>query len=258
MNRDEVKQILLLYRPGTTDAEDHEIAEALALAKNDPELMRWFEEHCARQIALREKFRQIPVLAGLKEQIISEEAAKTQAASRREKVIGAAAVAVILMSLVVLGIMFFPHRQVQAPPIPNTLANYEAQVSSIAVNGYYMDLMTNDAAQIQAYLATKRAPSDYTLPAGLQNVAMTGCAVESWKDSKVSMVCFKTGKPLAQYRYADLWLFVADSAAVKDVSTISPPKITQVNGFTTATWTQDGKLYVLGIQGDESAIKKYL
>ncbi|HTR42231.1 MAG TPA: hypothetical protein VMH87_11505, partial [Pseudomonadales bacterium] len=96
MNNDEAKQVLLLYRPGTSDAEDPETAAALALAKTDPELSRWLEEHCARQTALRDKFRQLPVLAGLREQIISEEAAKAKAASRREKIVGAVAVAAIV------------------------------------------------------------------------------------------------------------------------------------------------------------------
>ena len=61
MNRDEAKSILLLYRHGTADADDPQIAEALALAEHDPELKDWLVEHCARQIVLREKFRQIPV-----------------------------------------------------------------------------------------------------------------------------------------------------------------------------------------------------
>jgi hypothetical protein len=76
VNVNEAKNILLLYRPGTADAEDPQIAAALALAKRDPELARWLEEHCARQEALRAKFRQITVPAGLKEQIISEQAAQ--------------------------------------------------------------------------------------------------------------------------------------------------------------------------------------
>ena len=76
MNRDEAKTILLLYRPGTADAADPQTAEALALAKGDPELASWFETHCARQFVIGEKFRQIAVPAGLKEQIISEQAAQ--------------------------------------------------------------------------------------------------------------------------------------------------------------------------------------
>ena len=66
MNRDEAKNFLLLYRPGTADADDPQIAGALALAKRDPELARWLEEHCARQEALRAKFREITVPEGLK------------------------------------------------------------------------------------------------------------------------------------------------------------------------------------------------
>src|ERR1039457_6927593 len=75
MNRDEIKQVLLLYRPGSADAEDPQIAEALALAKSDTELAPWLENHCARQSALRAKFRQVEPPAGLREQIISEHAA---------------------------------------------------------------------------------------------------------------------------------------------------------------------------------------
>ena len=86
MNHDEAKQILLLYRPGSNDADDPEVAEALALAKSDPELSRWLAENNARQTALREKLRQIPVLAGLKEQIVSEQAAKSKALCRRRRI----------------------------------------------------------------------------------------------------------------------------------------------------------------------------
>jgi hypothetical protein len=75
VNRDEAKTILLLYRSGTADAGDPEIAAALALARQDPELTRWLVEHCARQEAVRAGFRKITAPAGLKEQIISEQAA---------------------------------------------------------------------------------------------------------------------------------------------------------------------------------------
>ena len=85
VNHDEAKNILLLYRHGTADADDPQIAEALALAKRDPELTRWLVEHCARQFVLREKFRQIAVPAGLKEQIISEQAAQRRMIFWRQK-----------------------------------------------------------------------------------------------------------------------------------------------------------------------------
>ncbi len=255
MNHEEIKQILLLYRPGTADAEDPEVAQALALAKNDPELSRWLVEHSARQSALREKFRQLPVLTGLKEQIISEEAAKAKAVSRRDKIVGLAAALAIVVSLLAVVFFYLPHKP--SSPAP-TLATLQGQMAYIAVSSYGMNLETNDAAKIQAYLAANQAPSDYVLPAGLQKAAVAGCAVESWQNSKVSMICFRTGKPLPPNQKSDLWLFVVDPATVKDASTIQSPQYGAVNGLTTVTWIQNNKLYFLAVQGDEDTLKKFL
>lgn len=258
MNRDEAKQILLLYRPGTADADDPEVAAALALAKDDPELSRWLAEHNARQTALREKFRQIPVLAGLKEQIISEQAAKSRAASRRNKIVGVAAVAAVLISLLVLAHSFWPFGGNSNGELANTLDNYKSQMTAATMSGYSMNLLSSDSGKIQAYLAGAQAPSDYVLPAGMKNVATMGCAVELWRNSKAAMICFRTGKPLPHDQVGDLWLFVVDRAAVKDAPDSSAPEFAKVNGLMTATWTQGDKLYLLSTEGDESDIKKFL
>lgn len=258
MNRDEAKQILLLYRPGTNDAEDPEVAAALALANGDPELSRWLAEHNARQTALREKFRQIPVLAGLKEQIVSEQAAKSKAASRRSTMIGMAAVAAVLISLLVLAHSFLPFGGTSNGQLANTLDNYKNQMTAATQAGYSMNLLSSDAGKIQAYLAGAQAPSDYVLPAGMRNVAMSGCAVETWQHSKATMICFRSGKPLPHDQFGDLWLFVVDRSAVKDVADISTPQLAKINGLTTAVWTQGDKLYLLDAQGDESDLKKFL
>jgi hypothetical protein len=256
MNRDEVKQILLAYRPGTLDAGDPEIAEALALAGNDPELAHWLEEHCARQNALREKIRQIPIYPALKEQIISEQAARGRAASRRERIVGVAAVAVILISLLVMGVVFMPHRST-VRPIPNTLASYQSQMINAALNPYYMQSLTN-STDVHSYFAQNQAPSDYVLPAGLQKMAITGCTIESWQNSKACMICFRTGKPLAPGQQSDLWLFVVDSGVIPDAPTADTPQYIKVNGLMTAAWTQNGKFYLLGTEGDEQTIQKFL
>jgi hypothetical protein len=257
VNSDEVRQILLIYRPDTTDADDPDVAQALALVKNDPELARWFEEHCARQNALRDKFRQIPVLSGLKEQIISEEAAKMKSASHRQKIVGVAAVAAILVAFLTVGVHFLPHKAVVLPP-DNTLASYENNMLVYASAGYKMDLLTNDADQVRAYIAKNQAPADYILPAGLQNTAISGCAVENWDSAKVSMICFLTGKPLAQNRQSDLWLFVVNSSAMLNPPINTTPQLAAINGLMTATWSRNGKVYLLGVAGNESTIQKYL
>ena len=257
MNRDEAKHILLLYRPGTADASDPQIIEALALAQQDAELGRWFAEHCARQEILRAKFREIPVPAGLKEQIVSEHAALARSATQRRNVlVGVLAVAAIVVALLVVSRTLIPRGA--GTKDYNTLANYQGQMIAIASSAYTMDYATNDLTQIRAYLAKNHAPADYTLPTSLEKTAATGCAIESWGNANVSMICFRTGKPLPPKLPGDLWLFVVDRAAVKGAPTSTSPRFTQINRIITATWTRGDKLYLLGTEGDEQTIRKYL
>jgi hypothetical protein len=253
----EAKTILLLYRPGTADADDPQIAGSLTLAKREPELARWLEKHSARQEALRNKFRQITVPAGLKEQIISEQAvqAMTNYRRRRNTVFAAvASVAAVAILLFALSSSWLPQRQNN----DNTLAVYQNQMAGIALRGYGMDLTTNDSEQIRAYLTHNKAPSDYALPAALQKTAVTGCAVVGWQNVKVSMICFRTGRPMPPNQSSDLWLFVVDRASLKDAPENSQPRFAAVKGLITAVWAQGDRVYLLGTEGDESTIMKYL
>jgi uncharacterized membrane protein YbaN (DUF454 family) len=251
MNRDEAKTILLLYRPGTVDAGDPEIAAALALAKQDPELTRWLVEHCARQEAVRAGFRKITAPAGLKEQIISEQAAHEKMLFWRQKTVLAAAV--IVMALVALASFWFQPRRND-----DTFAIYRSRMVGVALRGYLMDLATNNPAQIQEYLARNQSPADYVLPAPLAKTVVTGCAIESWQGAKVSMICFHTGKPLPPGQQSDLWLFVIDRTTVKDAPPAGSRQFVRVNKLMTMTWTQGDKLYVLGVEGDEQTLRQYL
>ena len=105
---------------------------------SDPELARWLEEHCARQEALRAEFRQITAPAGLKEQIISEQAA-------REKISLPAATDGFRgggghrSPWSALTPLWFPHR-----PEDDTYAIYRSRMAGVALRGYGMDLVTNN------------------------------------------------------------------------------------------------------------------
>ena len=253
MNREEAQDILLLYRHHhAADAQDSQIAAALALAKNDPALAQWLEMHCARQFVLREKFRQIPVPAGLKEQIISEHRASLRRAPQQRRVMLAAVVA--FASVLLLGIIYFQNR----PPADDTLAVFQNQMASHALRGYAMDLLTPDAEKIRTFLKQKNSPADFVLPENLKSVAQSGCAVQGWRDQKVSMICFRTGKPLPPGTESDLWLFVADEKSVKGAPQDIAPQISKVNGLVTATWVKDGKIYLLGLEGDAADIREFL
>jgi hypothetical protein len=252
MNRDDAKNILLLYRPGTADAADPQVAEALSLVKQEPELARWLDEYRIRQEVLRAKFRQIQAPAGLKEQIISEQSAREKIIvwRRNTMLLAVAAAMVVLLALTT----FWLRPQIN----DNSLALYRDRMVGAALRAYAMDLPTDNPAQIRSYLERHHAPADYVLPASLTKVAVAGCAIQSWQGTRVSMICFRTGKPLAPGEQSDLWLFVIDRTLVKNAPPAGPPQLAQVNQLITATWTQGDKLYLLGTEGDEQTIRQLL
>ena len=252
MTRNEAKAILLLCRPDTADAEDPQVAEALAAARQDQELADWLERQRAEQRLLRQQFRKFTAPAGLKEQIISEQAAQKTRTSRWPKVAVPALAA--LAVAIALATVWLALRG----PAENTLAIYQNRMAGIALRGYAMDLVTNDTASIRAFLAQHHAPSDFVLPKPLQKTTLAGCAVEDWQGVKVSMICFRTGKPMAKDSASDLWLFIVDRSAVKHVSDSGTPDIATVNRLITATWSAGNKLYLLGTEGDATAIRQFL
>jgi hypothetical protein len=251
MTREEARRTLLLYRPGTADAAEPDIAEALALARQDAELSRWLDQHCAQQEIVRAKIRQIPVPAGLKEQIISERAVFTQGRFSRRDILLAAA------SVSLLAIGWWAAVVSQQPPNDDTFSNYRHRMVSAALRGYSMDFESSDPDQIRAYLAMQKAAENYEVPAGLRKAAATGCAVENWQGAKVAMLCFHAGPAASTSRKSDVWLFVADRAAVKGAPAPGSPEFAKVNKLMTATWTQGDKLYLLGTAGDEETIRRW-
>lgn len=252
MNRDEAKEILLPYRHGIDDADEPQIAEALALAKQDPELGRWLEAHGARQSLLRDKYREISVPEGLMQQIISEHAAtKRTSFLQRHRLVAALAVVVVLA---LVGLYSWE----QMPKDDYRLITYQGQMAYQAASGYAMDLATNDATQIREYLKQKGAPADFALTGPLQHATLTGCKVENFLGKNVSMICFHTGISSSDPKVSDLWLFVADRKTVQDAPENGTPQIAKVGLLITATWTEGDKLYLLGQRGDAESLKKFL
>jgi hypothetical protein len=248
MNLEQAKEILSLYRPATADVEDPAFAEALELCEREPELKQWFQDHCEVYAALRAKLKQ-PVPEGFKEQILAERKVHTQPFWRRPVVLAAAAAVAGLMAIL------FPLLKRGETAGPRA---YCDRMVSTALRGYAMELATGDSAQIRAYLAQRRAPADYVLPAPLQTAVSTGCAITSWQGTKVSMICFRSGKPLARGQDTDLWLFVTDRAALPGAPPAHSPALAKVNRAMTALWTEGDKTYLLVADGDREFIRKFL
>ncbi len=242
MTRRQAQQALLLYRPGTPDALEPEIALALEQVGQDPELARWYEQHCAFQTAMRNKLRQIEVPADLKARILAQPKIVPLPVWRRSPVWLAAAAAVVL--LVGLAALLLP------PRTPDRFADFQGRMVRVASREYAMDLRTNDMQQVRQFLRSRGAPADYVLSRGLEQLNLTGTAFLRWRNNPVSMVCFDRGGNQMVY------LFVMDSAAVKDPPPATP-QMSRTNKLEVASWTREGRTYVLAGPKDPD-FQKYL
>lgn len=235
MNREQAKQILLLYRSGQGSSEDPELREALAQAGQDPELGRWLEEHCRFQEAVRAGFREIAPPAGLRDTLLAAPKVVQLPATRvRSGRWVTAAVAVAAMALL-LGVLarVWP----KAGP-PDKFQDYQAMMVSRAILQYGMDFRTNNMSQLRQLIASKGAPSDYALTPALEKLPLTGGGTLQWRSNPVAMVCFDRGTNDM------IFLFVMKTSAVKDPPPATP-KITNVDIMITASWTKGDNTYVM-------------
>jgi hypothetical protein len=119
-----------------------------------------------------------------------------------------------------------------------------------------MDLETSDLSQIQQHLA-RLGHGNYVLPAGLSRTSPTGCAVFPWHGKPVSMLCFSS-RAKALVATPDLFLFVVDRAAVVDPPAPTVRAFTPGRHYSSVTWSDEKKAYVMVGLGNEDFLRKYL
>ena len=254
MTRAEAQQVLLLYRSGSTESGEPQMAEALRLAQQDPELGHWFEQHCAFQRAMRAKFRQIEVPAHLKASLLVrgqlQPAVVPSERARwwRSSWLGAAAVAAVLVGVFAWWLRVGSVSGLAVDSIGNFRARMVAQVlRSYEAN---MTIVTNDMRLVRQDLAARGAPADYVLPRGLEHLELTGGGRLTWRRNPVAMVCFDRGDKQM------LYLFVLDRSALKHPPP-GTPQLAKVSELMSASWTAGNKTYVLAGPEEEDFLKKY-
>lgn len=243
MTIQEAKQVLLLYRPHAVDSHDPETAEALLLARQDPELGRWFEEHCGFQKAVRQKLCQVPVPPQLKNRILQERKIVRPSWWQQPAWLAVAAAVVILTAVAPL--LFTPDR-------PDKLADCRARLVRETLRSYQMQIMTNDLEQVRRFLGQQGAPADYRVPPSLNRMTVTGGGKLKWRGNPVSMVCFDKGGGHM------LFLFVVSRSAVKEAPSPTRPEVKQVSTLGTASWTEGNNTYILAGEERPDELLRYL
>jgi hypothetical protein len=246
VDNEQAKEILKLYRPDSGDEIDPQIAQALERVKRDPELARWFEQHCALCVALRGKFRQIAVPSDLKEKILAGRTVPSGGVLWWKRPRAWLAAAAALLLLVGLATWWLRPRE------DDSFSAYRDRMVRTALRQYTLSMVTNDLDQIRQFLTANQAHGDFRLTAGLAQLPGDGCAILSWHGRRVSLVCFDLGG------HRDLFLFVINRSALPDAPATPTPELVKVKKLLTASWSVDDKTYILAGLGDEEFLRKFL
>jgi len=245
MNEQEARLILQACRPGEMDRNDPEIAGALRQLAGTPELARWFAEEQAFDRAISAHLAAIPAPFGLKTRLLAQAATPSTSTGSRW-LIGLAGVAALL----------FLFAQVAAfwrtsAPVADSLAGYSSEMVSFIKLDPPLELMNPDLGAIGAWLTQKEALRP-EVPPHLTTLPAVGCRVLSYRGHKVTLICFRReGGGLAH-------LFVVDRTALPRLKPGGAPFFQRNDGWTTATWADNDRAYMLAVQGDEAAAQRYL
>jgi hypothetical protein len=245
MTSEQAKEILLRFRPGGADANDPEFTPALDQVRMDVELQVWFEEHCAHQSLIRKQFRAIAVPDGLERSILNGIGRSTRIVWWRRPVNQVLAAAAAVVALIVT-VHFWTR------PAGGGFSTYRNRMVRAVQRLYRMDMVTNNLAEIRQYLARNQAQADYVLPSALEKLPADGCAVLTWRNKKISLLCFNTsGRD-------DLYLFILNRDDVPDSPTTDRPQFQRIGKLTSASWSRGSKAYILAGRGDEAFVRRYL
>ena len=271
MNRDEAKVILQAYRPGDKDAGDPYFAEALALAKSDPELNAWFADQQAFDARISGALQQARVPSRLKAEILARN--KTEPVSfsgwwrelfERQSPASSfgsmwqmwrnafkrqspAAWAVAAVILVVLGLTLF---QAQSQS-KSSFAAYSAQMVNCALSDQpHVEREDNNLTSALASLSSDLTGNNLALPRRLAGgIGLKGCRALAWHGHKVSMLCF------IPQPGGHVDIFVTKATVFSDPPPADQPRFSVSKGTPIAVWSHDGQTYLAVSHGDETILK---
>ncbi len=242
MTRDEAKRILLLYR-SRRDLEDVEIRAAVDEAQRDPELQRWFDQHCAVQRRIRDQFAKMPVPPELKGAILAERKIVRPVFWRHPSLLAAAASIAVLIGIAAVWSRPGPFQRFDL---------YRSRMVSTVWREYRMDISTNDVSAVRAYLAQRGAPTNYVVPPKLEQLSVTGGGALKWGSQPVAMVCFDRGDQQM------LFLFVVAREAIRGEPGGKPELYMYMTSrLQTASWSDRTNVYVLAGPPDTDFVAKY-
>lgn len=243
MDEQQARLILQACRPGA-DRDDPQVAEALQEAARNPELAQWFAEEQAFDRAIAAHLEAVPAPLGLKTRILAN--AAPPAESRQWSWAARLAAVAALLFLLAQIISLFR----ASAPASTVVPDYAREMVSFIRLVPPLEMESHNLDAIKSWLAKKDA-SPMNVPPRLAALQPVGCRVLSFRGEKVALICFQRGGDRLAH------LFVVDRAALK-MKQGEKPVFVDAGGWTTASWAENDRVYMIAVQGDRAAVQRYL
>lgn len=245
MDKEQAKSILRNYRPGETELLSKQTQEALAMARNDPELATWFGRHCA---AVAQTSGRTPTPATSLDSEKPTPDAETEAKAAGKNRVRNISLGVVV-AMLIAGLVLY----LMTPPKPeNTLANFRSQMANLAQHSFPMKTPATGLDQIREYFRTNSGAPALELPRNLEKLPGHGAAVFQWHNQPVSLVGFDAGGE------TNLYLFLADSPEIIDPPAKGKTEWVVMGQLMTVCWTSGMRVYLLAGPNDEALLKSLL
>ncbi|MCE0498573.1 MAG: hypothetical protein LV481_11565 [Methylacidiphilales bacterium] len=246
MTRDEAKLLLQAMRPDGSDTNDPAFAGALSQVQTDPELEAWWRAQQKFDRGIATKIEEIPVPLSLRDDIIGR---RKIIVVPRQSFLGACfAVAAALVLVAVIQNVLYTGPAANPPMLSDA---YTASVLPVLGDDKpELGMTSSDHERVQAWLKERDAPTG-NLPANLAALPSVGCQTFEVRGHTVSLICFALkGGGLAH-------LFIVNERALIDPPG-DLPEYAQAGGWSTASWSEDGKSYVLATRAGPEALHALL
>jgi hypothetical protein len=245
MNNQEARFILSAYRPGGQDAADPDFREALDQAQRDPALGRWFTQQTATDAQFARAVETIHPPADLRANILA--GARLTQQKRRWQFVKPLAIAAAVMLAATFALTPFVHLH-QEKKFTAWQAASIATINDLVESKDHFSYTSGKPDTVSQWLQASYAPAAPTLTPNLSHLRALGCKVIESGGHRISILCMHlTPTELVH-------LVTYDSPTPM----LTKPRFMQHNGWNTATWTADGKTYMLATKADEEKLKQLL
>ena len=254
MTIEEAKLVLGACRPSGQDCQHPQVAEALELARTEPELARWWEEQRAFDQAVCSSVRECPVSRGLKARILAGQSVVRPAFRWGPAWWLAAAAAVVV--LIGLGVALQNRTN---PAIARSgggdFENFRTDMVAFLDRLNRLDYQSREMVEVKNWLGQNGAADLSKLPAAIEESVPIGCRIVDWNGQKVTLVCFRSERDGTRYKFH---LLVAQRSETLQLPAGAGTIVANQSGWSTATWADEQNIYLLATASSEELIRRFI